>query len=127
MGAPYSEDLRERVLNAIDEGMSKEGMSKMQAHRTFHVSRSTIDDWLALRAQTGGVAANTTYQRGPEPALPDTPEVRAFIAQHQHSTLAQMAQAWEKEQGTRLSRMTFATTLLPPLYCHHSTAFGLHA
>lgn len=42
----YSIDLRERVLQSLDEGLSK-----MAAHRTFRVSRSTIEHWLALRAQ----------------------------------------------------------------------------
>ena len=106
MGAPYSQDLRLRVLAAIDGGMSK-----MAAHKTFGISRSTLDDWLHLREQTGVVQANTNYQRGPVPALSDTPAVRAFVQRHQHRTLAQMALAWEKEAEQRLSCMTFSSTL----------------
>ena len=106
MGAPYSQDLRLRVLAALDGGMSK-----MQAHKTFGVSRSTIDDWLRLREQTGSVQANITYYRGRRPALPDTPAVRAFVQTHQHGTLAQIALAWEQECGQRLSGMTFSSTL----------------
>jgi transposase len=63
---PYSEDLRLRVLQAIDDGMSK-----MTAHKTFRVSRSTIDDWFKLREQTGSVKANTTYRRGKAPTIND--------------------------------------------------------
>ncbi len=66
MGKPYSSDLRRRVLNAIDGGMSK-----MAAHQTFCVSRSTIDDWIELRARTGSVAANTAYRRGKAPSVTD--------------------------------------------------------
>ncbi len=33
-------DLRERVLQAIDDGLSKSA-----AHRLFRISRSTIDHW----------------------------------------------------------------------------------
>ena len=106
MGAPYSQDLRLRVLAAIDGGLSK-----MQAHKTFAVSRSTIDDWLRLREQTGSVQANTTYDRGRAPALPDTPVVRAFVQKHQQGTLEQIALAWEQESGQRLSCMTFSSTL----------------
>jgi transposase len=106
MGAPYSQDLRVRVLAALDSGMSK-----IVAHQTFGVSRSTIDEWLKLREQTGSVQANTSYYRGRPPALPDTAAVRAFVQRHQHSTLEQMALAWEQEGGQRLSRMTFSTTL----------------
>jgi len=57
MGKPYSNDLRLRVLKALDGGMNK-----MTAHKTFCVSRSTIDHWIALRARTGSVGANTTYR-----------------------------------------------------------------
>ena len=50
MGRSYSEDLRLKVLDVVDCGLSK-----MQAHRVFRVSRSTIDDWLHLRAEQGHV------------------------------------------------------------------------
>ena len=106
MGAPYSEDLRLRVLAAIDGGMSK-----MAAHRTFNISRSTIDHWLKRREETGSVAATTAYHRGRLPLLPDTPAMHAFIRAHQHSTLAQMALAWEKQSGQKLSLMTFSSRL----------------
>ena len=52
MGKSYSIDLRECVLQSLDEGMSK-----MTAHRTFHISRSSIDHcWLGLREQSGSVS-----------------------------------------------------------------------
>jgi transposase len=106
MGAPYSEDLRLRVLGAIDSGMSK-----MAAHKTFGISRSTIDDWLLLREQTGSVQANTTYQRNKPPALQDKPQIHAFFKRHQHSTQEQMALAWQEETGQRLAVMTFCKAL----------------
>ena len=52
----YSIDLRERELRSLDEGLSKSA-----AHRVFHVSRSTIDDWLDLREQTGSVSPRPTH------------------------------------------------------------------
>ena len=106
MGAPYSEDLRKRVLAAVDGGLSK-----WRVHQTFGVSRTTIDDWLKLRAATGRVAATTTYRRGPPPALADTPELRQFFEQHSSCTLAQLVTAWEAERGQRLSDVTFSKTL----------------
>lgn len=106
MGAPYSEDLRRRVLAALDGGMSKWGV-----HQVFGVSRSTIDDWLKLRAETGGVKAKTAYYRGRAPMVADTPELRAFLGAHEGQTLAQLAAAWEAEQGQRVSVKTFHKTL----------------
>ncbi len=90
---PYSEDLRWRVLGAIDGGMSK-----MTAHKTFQVSRSTIDDWFQLREQTGSVKANTTYRRGKAPLINDLAAFEEFAGRHRGCTLAQMASAWEKER-----------------------------
>jgi transposase len=106
MGAPYSEDLRLRVLAALDGGMSK-----MVAHRTFRVSRSTIDDWLKLREQTGGVQANTSYRRGQTPALNDLTAFAEFAGRHQSCTLGQMAVAWQAETGQKLSLMPFCEAL----------------
>ena len=64
IGKSYSIDLRLRVLRAVDGGMSK-----MQVHKMYAISRSTIDDWLALREQTGNVEtlparANTCQAAG---------------------------------------------------------------
>jgi transposase len=106
MGAPYSQDLRLRVLASLDSGMSK-----MQAHKTFGISRSTIDDWLQLREQSGSVQANTAYRRGAAPAIADLAAFEAFIQRHQHSTLGQMATAWHQETGQKLSTMPFSTAL----------------
>lgn len=106
MRGAYSQDLRMCVLTALDQSMSK-----IQAHRTFGVSRSTIDDWVKFRAATGQVAAKRGYYRGRRPLLEDTPEVRAFVETQRDSTLSQMAEAWFGETGQRLSIMTFSTTL----------------
>jgi len=106
MGAPYSQDLRWRVLMALDEGLSK-----TRVHQQFKVSRSTIDDWLKRRAETGKVEANTKYHRGRAPALGDSPAVRDFIEEYKSSTLAHLAEAWFAAQGQRLSTVTFSKTL----------------
>ena len=106
MGAPYAQELRLRVLAAIDEGLSK-----TKAHQTFKVSRSTIDDWLKLRPATGKLEANTKYHRGPRPTLEAGPELRTFIERHRNCTLGQLAEAWFQERGQTLSAVTFPKTL----------------
>ena len=106
MGAPYSQDLRVRVLAAVESGMNK-----MQVHKTFGISRSTMDDWLRLHEQTGSVTPNTTYRRGKAPALGDESAFAAFAQSHHHSTLEQLALAWQEGGGQQLSRMTFSRML----------------
>ena len=103
---PYPIELRERVLGAIDNGMSK-----WETHQTFKVSRSTINDWLKLREATGSLKANTSYQRGLKPAIEDTEENRAFFEEHKYKTLEQMRQAWFKKTGEWFSDVTMSKTL----------------
>ncbi len=105
MGKVYSEDFRLRVLERMDAGLSK-----VQAHRTFQVSRSTLDDWLRLRDEQGHVRdkprALTRWG-----ALSDLEVFGEFAARHQGATLGQMAKAWQQEKGTHLSRNTFSLAL----------------
>jgi transposase len=103
---PYSEDLRECVLRHVDSGKSK-----MSAHQTFGVSRSTIDRWIELRARTGSLKAKTVYRRGPAPAIQDLEAFKAFARRHSGCTLAQMATAWEREMGQKLTLMPFSLAL----------------
>lgn len=91
MGAAYGEDLRLRVVSAIDGGMSK-----WQTHQRFQVARSTIDKWLKLREEKGEVKALAGAKRGRKAILAGTPEVHAFFERHKEKTLQQMVQAWRK-------------------------------
>ena len=85
-------------------------MSKMEAHRLYQVSRSTLDDWLLLREQTGDVAPLPRRASGKERAL--SGEVFAEFARRQAGQkLGQMVKAWEHEQGQRLSEMSFSRAL----------------
>ncbi len=105
MGKAYSVDLRVRVLAAIDGGLSK-----MQAHKTFRVSRSTIDDWLRLREKTGSVQ-DTPRQPCAGRGLAHQQGFAAFAQRHQHSTLEQMRLAWEQHTQQRVSTMSFSRAL----------------
>ena len=104
MGKGYSIDLRERVLNAIDEGSSKQ-----KAHLLFRVSRSTINHWFELRAQTGSMAPRVQGNRR-APQLQGA-VFEEFVKRHAPSALAEMAQAWQQEQGVILSAMSFSRAL----------------
>ncbi|EAM49690.1 putative transposase [Crocosphaera watsonii WH 8501] len=56
MPAPYSYDLRTKVINAIDEGMTK-----TQASRLFGISRNTINLWLKKKEETGSYKAKVGF------------------------------------------------------------------
>jgi putative transposase len=52
MGNPYSLDLRERVVAAVEEG----GMSRNRAAAHFSVGISTVINWVRRYRETGSVA-----------------------------------------------------------------------
>jgi transposase len=106
MGKSYSEDLRLKVMTALEGGMSK-----MVAHKTFGISRSTIDDWLRQREEVGHVRPLAPVRCGPLGAIADLPGFAAFARRHNSATLEQMSHAWEQETGRKLSRNTFSLAL----------------
>lgn len=52
MAKPFSMDLRERVIAAVEEG----GMSRLKAAAHFDVGVSTVIDWVARFRETGSAA-----------------------------------------------------------------------
>ena len=71
------EDLRRRVVRAVQE----RGLSKVEAARTFGVSRAAIHTWLKAVA-TGGEAALRARKRGPKP--------HCRLAGHQAATVVRL-------------------------------------
>lgn len=53
MAKPYSYDLRQKVIQAIE----RDGMKKGEAAQVFQVGRNTIYLWLKLQAETGDYQA----------------------------------------------------------------------
>ena len=96
MPIPYSYDLRAKVLQAIDEGMTK-----TQASRVFKLSRNTINLWLRRREETGDCKARVGYQKGYKPKLADLEKFIDFARQHGRKTQAEMAEAWDGDISAR--------------------------
>lgn len=97
MATPYSYDLRAKILQAIDGGMTK-----TQASQVFSISRNTINLWMKRREETGDYKAKNRYQKGYQPKIADLEEFREFARQHGKKTQAdEMAQAWKGEISAR--------------------------
>lgn len=96
MPAPYSEDLREKVMTALDRGEKKSHVSRM-----FNISRDTIDRWLKRRERTGSVEAAIGYQRGHSHRIQDWEDFRSFARKYGDNTQAEMAQLWLGEMSER--------------------------
>lgn len=91
MPSPYSDDLRQKVLDAIDNGYRKSHVSRL-----FNISRNTIDLWLKQREETGSISAIRDYRRGPQGKIADLEEFRVFATEHGHLTQKGMAAQWRE-------------------------------
>jgi transposase len=104
-------DLRERVVAAVDDGMTQD-----QAAATFGMSVNTVGRYLARRRDTGSLAP-AVQRHGPKPEK--TQRLHAWLpsrlAAAADATLAEHAAAFVVEQGVvvSLATMSRAITSLP--------------
>jgi transposase len=89
MPAPYSYELRQKALAAVERGERKSAVCKM-----FNISRNTLDLWLKRKEQTGDCQAMTNFQQGCGHKITDWERFREFVQKHGNKTQAQMAKLW---------------------------------
>ncbi len=99
----YSVDLREKLLAAVDAGLSRE-----QAAAVFGVSLPTIERYVRLRRETGSLAPRRAVKPGPAAVKGDA--VRAWLPgrleQCPDATLAEHAAAFTAATGRQVSPAT---------------------
>ena len=89
MPSPYSYDLRTKAIEAVERGETKAALC-----RTFGIGRNTLHLWIKRKDETGDYQAITHYQQGYGDKITDWDKFRAFVAEHQDKTQAQMAELW---------------------------------
>ena len=89
MPAPYSLDLRQKAVEAVDRGERKSHICK-----TLQISRNTLDLWLKRREETGTVAPDKPHRYGLKPKIDDLAAFESFAKTHGHLTQQEMAQHW---------------------------------
>jgi len=97
MATPYSYDLRQKVIQAIQQ----DGLNKCEASSLFSISRNTIDLWLKRQAQTGDFQAKLNRPPGNGHKITDWDKFREFVKTHGDKTQAEMAQLWEGNISAR--------------------------
>ena len=94
----YSQDLRQRVLRAIDHGKSQAEVAEM-----FAISTATIKRYLKARRERGHVLPK---------AIPGCPSIKRAALQagleeqlrtHPDATREQYCQMWEASHGVKVS------------------------
>jgi transposase len=102
----YSEDLRERVVRAVAIGTPRDEVAAR-----FAVSAPTIERWLRLKQETGGLAPRPV----PGPVAVKTEAVMAALperlAEHADATLAEQCTWWHEVSGVAVSTATLSRAL----------------
>src|SRR5215212_4384600 len=98
---PYSEDLRVRVVEAVDAGMARSDIALV-----FAVSLPTIKRWLRRRRETGAVVPKAI----PGPVAIKTAGLPAALperlASRPDATLDEHCSRWRQVSGHQISRAT---------------------
>lgn len=99
MPKPYSVDLREKVIQAVEDGV---GITETALR--FGVGRKAIYEWKKLKEETGSLEPKTDYQKGHSHSIPDLVIFTEFAKKHQHLNIPQMVIEWAKFQGVTVGR-----------------------
>ena len=97
MAKPYSYDLRQKVIQAIE----LEGLKISEASQLFNISRNTISLWLKRQAQTGDFQALPNLPPGNGHKIIDWEKFREFAKTNGEKTQVEMASLWEGEISER--------------------------
>jgi transposase len=101
----YSLDLRLKVLDAVDRGISRK-----EVVRTFGVSMPTLERYLRLRREGTGLEPGRSPGRTPS-ICASVEEKRALWAQleeNAEATLERHCELWEKERKVKVSVSTMS-------------------
>ncbi len=102
----YSQDLRQRILHAVDQGKPRAEIIK-----TFEVSRATIKRYLKRRRETGEVRAKVIPGRPSKKGAALQAGLPCQLEMYPDATLAEHCQTWEVSQGVQVSSATMSRAI----------------
>jgi len=103
---PYSQDMREHILRAIDQGVSR-----AEVIRIFGVSEPTIKRYLKQRRETGSLAPKAIPGRPKRKIGPLLEGLRPQLETHPDATLKEHCRLWEAETGAKVSPSTIGRAI----------------
>src|ERR1700694_1167043 len=108
MGKPYSDDLRERVVAAIESGDTREEVAEL-----YNMALSTVGGFIKRKRETGSVSQDKFGGYKTFSLEPHTDLVKELVAEQPDRTLAELRDRLAKEQGT--GSQSASSRFLPPL------------
>lgn len=94
----YSIDLRERIVEAVEGGMSR-----ARAVETYRVSLATIKRYLKLKRQGGGLDPKPSPGRRPKIRSEQHAELEEQLRAHDTAKLEEHIELWRKKHGVGMS------------------------
>lgn len=94
MPKTYSVDLREKVMFFY-----KESHHKSKTCELFHISRTTLDDWILLEQQTGQLKQLKPQNTGRPSLIQDMPAFKTFVEKTQFSQAKDLVLLFEIHFG----------------------------
>jgi transposase len=93
MAQPYSDDFRQKVMQAIE----LDGLKKSEASQLFNISRNTINLWCQRKAAIGDVKPKPRQVSQQNLKINDWEKFQDFVKTHGDKTQSEMAQLWPGE------------------------------
>jgi transposase len=103
---PYSQDLRERVVKAVDEGLSRREIVHL-----FGVSEATIKRYLKLRREIGNLAPKPIPGYPPKKIGALQKGLGPQLEAHPDATLEEHCRLWEAQTGVKVSISTMSNAI----------------
>jgi transposase len=102
----YSQDLRQQVLRAVDDGQSREEIIEL-----FQVSRATIKRYVKQRRETGTVLPRPIPGRPSKKGAALEMGMQELLETHPEASQQEYCQWWEAEHGMHVSRATMSRAI----------------
>jgi transposase len=102
----YSQDLRQRVLRALDQGMKRSEIVK-----TFDVSLATLKRYLKQRRETGEVSPKPIPGRPAKKGSALDAGLKEQLQVYPDATLHEHCQRWEATHGVQVSSATMSRAM----------------
>jgi transposase len=103
----YSQDLRERIVKAVEQGKSRR-----EASRVFKVSLSTVKRYLKQSLEEGNLRPKPIPGRPANKEAALAARLRLQLEARPDATLVEHCQEWEAREGMKVSTSTMSRALL---------------
>ena len=102
----YSQDLRQRILQTVDEGKTQ-----AQAASLLKVSETTVKRYIRQRREKGHVLPKLIPGRPPTKRAPLEAKLQPQLEKQPDATLQEHCDMWEAQEGLKVSISTMSRAI----------------